>query len=160
MRSTFQRAHDAYVGQLGTLDSWVKEQIGSIPPNERRIVTSHDALGYYTDAYGIDIVGTIHGLSTDEAEPSAKQVAALIDEIRAANVKAIFPENVENPQLLESIAAEAGVKVGATLYTDALGEPGSNGDTYIRMITWNTTALAAGMQGEDAPTTVEATPAL
>ncbi|MGN6031837.1 MAG: metal ABC transporter solute-binding protein, Zn/Mn family [Thermomicrobiales bacterium] len=160
LRATFQRAHDAYVGQLGALDGWVKAQVGAVPAEERRIVTSHDALGYYTDAYGIEIVGTILGLSTEEAEPSARQIAELVDQIKAANVKAIFPENVENPQLLESVASEAGVKVGATLYTDALGEPGSNGDTYIRMITWNTTALVAGMQGEDAPTTVDATPDL
>ncbi|MGC4104733.1 MAG: zinc ABC transporter substrate-binding protein [Thermomicrobiales bacterium] len=160
MRATFQRAHDAYVGQLGKLDTWVKEQIGAVPADERRIVTSHDALGYYTDAYGIEIVGTILGLSTEEAEPSAQQIAELVDEIKSANVKAIFPENIENPQLLEAIANEAGVKVGATLYTDALGEPGSNGDTYIKMITWNTTALAAGMMGQDAPTTPEATPDL
>lgn len=160
MRSTFQRAHDAYVAQLGTLDAWVKAQVATVPTSERRIVTSHDALGYYTDAYGIEIVATILGLSTEEAEPSAQQIAELVDEIEAAKVKAIFPENVENPQLLESVANEAGVSVGATLYTDALGEAGSEGDTYIRMITWNTTALVAGMKGEDAPTTVEATPAL
>lgn len=160
LRATFQGAHDAYVGQLGKLDAWVKAQIGTVPADERRIVTSHDALGYYTDAYGIEIVATILGLSTEEAEPSAKQIAELVDQIKAAKVKAMFPENIENPQLLESVAQEAGVKVGATLYTDALGEPGSNGDTYIKMITWNTTALVAGMQGEDAPTTVQATPDL
>ncbi|MGC4190196.1 MAG: zinc ABC transporter substrate-binding protein [Thermomicrobiales bacterium] len=160
MRSTFQQAHDAYVDQLGKLDAWVKDQIGAIPADERRIVTSHDALGYYTDAYGIEIVGTILGLSTEEAEPSAQQIAQLVDQIKAAKVKAIFPENIENPQLLESVAKEAGVKVGATLFTDALGEPGSNGDTYVKMITWNTDALAAGMRGEDAPTTIGATPAL
>ena len=160
MRSTFQRAHDAYVGQLGALDGWVKAQIGGVPAGERRIVTSHDALGYYTDAYGIEIVGTILGLSTEEAEPSAQQIAELVEQIRSANVKAMFPENVENPQLLEAVAQEAGVKVGATLYTDALGEPGSNGDTYVKMITWTTRALVAGMQGEDAPPSIVATPDL
>ena len=160
MRSTFQQAHDAYIGQLSALDSWVKGQIATVPADQRRIVTSHDALGYYTDAYGIEIVGTVLGLSTEEAEPSARQVAELVDQIKAADVKAIFPENVENPQLLEAIASEAGVQVGATLYTDALGEPGSNGDTYIRMMLWNTTALVAGMLGEAPPTTFEATPNL
>ncbi|MGB3328967.1 MAG: zinc ABC transporter substrate-binding protein, partial [Thermomicrobiales bacterium] len=160
LRSTFQMGHDAYVEKLGKLDAWVKAQIGTVPADERHIATSHDALGYYTDAYGITIVGTISGLSTQEAEPSAQQIAALVDEIKAANVKAIFPETIENPQLLEAVAKEAGVKVGAALFTDALGEPGSNGDTYVKMITWNTTALVAGMLGQDAPTTVEATPAL
>lgn len=160
LRATFQRGHDAYVAQLGQLDAWVKQQVSTVPEDARRIVTSHDALGYYTDAYGIEIVGTILGLSTEEAEPSAKQIVDLVDQIKQANVKAIFPENVENPQLLETVAEEAGVKVGATLYTDALGEPGSNGDTYLKMITWNTQALVAGMLGKDAPTTLEATPAL
>lgn len=160
LRATFQRGHDAYVAELGKLDGWVKQQIATVPEDERRIVTSHDALGYYTDAYGIEIVGTILGLSTEEAEPSAKQIVELVDQIKQANVKAIFPENVENPQLLETVAEEAGVKVGATLYTDALGEPGSDGDTYIKMITWNTNALAAGMLGKDVPTTLEATPVL
>lgn len=160
MRAAFLQGRDAYVGQLSALDTWVKGQIAAVPADQRRIVTSHDALGYYTDAYGIEIVGTILGLSTEEAEPSARQVADLIDQIGAAHVKAIFPENVENPQLLESIAAEAGVQVGATLYTDALGEPGSNGDTYLKMIAWNTQALVAGMLGKEAPTTLEAAPDL
>ncbi|MDR5736056.1 MULTISPECIES: metal ABC transporter solute-binding protein, Zn/Mn family [Burkholderiales] len=139
---------EAYLGELETLDAWVKSEVAKIPEEDRKLVTSHDALGYYTDAYGFTIVGTVLGLTTEEAEPSAQQVAELVQQIQDSGVKAIFAETIENPAVIEAIAAEAGVVVGPELYTDALGEAGSDGDTYIKMITFNTNAIVSAILGE------------
>ncbi|MGI8482671.1 MAG: metal ABC transporter solute-binding protein, Zn/Mn family [Thermomicrobiales bacterium] len=137
-----------YIAQLQTLDTWVKSEVAKLPADQRKLVTSHDALGYYTDAYGFTIVGTALGTTTEEAEPSAKQITDLVNQIKASGVKAIFAENIENPALMNSIAKEAGVSVGPVLYTDALGEPGSAGDTYIHAMTYNTTSIVNALLGK------------
>ncbi len=139
---------DKYVVQLQTLDTWIKSEVAKLPADQRKLVTSHDALGYYTDAYGFTIIGTALGTTTAEAEPSAKQIAELVNQIKASGVKAIFAENIENPALMNSIAKEAGVTVGPVLYTDALGEPGSEGDTYIKAMTYNTTSIVNALLGK------------
>lgn len=146
--ATFKENAAGYVAQLQTLDGWVRTEVDKLPQDKRQLVTSHDALGYFTDAYGFTIVGTALGTTTEEAEPSARQISQLVDQIKASGVKAIFAENIENPALMKSIADEAGVTVGPVLYTDALGEPGTDGDTYIKAITYNTNSIVNALLGQ------------
>ena len=148
MKAIYQSNAQTYIEQLKVLDAAIKDDVAKLPADQRRLVTSHDALGYYCDAYGFTIVGTALGITTDEAEPSAKQIVGLIQQIKDAHVKAIFAENIENPALMESIAKEAGVTVGPLLYTDALGEHGTDGDTYIKMMTFNTNAIVNALLGQ------------
>jgi len=133
---------EAYVAELRALDAELVAQVETLPPADRKLVTSHDALGYFAARYGFEIVGTALGsVSTEAADPSAGEIAALVEEIRAAGVPAVFAENIHNPELMERIAAEAGVELAPTLYTDALGEPGSDGATYLGMMAYNTRTI-------------------
>lgn len=142
---SYQANAEAYLGQLKELDSWVAEEIKKIPADRRKLVTSHDTFGYLARRYGLEIVGSGLGVSTEASDPSAAEVAGLIEEIRAVGVPAIFTENVSNPKLMERVAAEAGVTLGPQLYTDALGEPGSDGETYLKMMRYNVTALVTAL---------------
>ncbi|MFN8594498.1 MAG: zinc ABC transporter substrate-binding protein [Thermomicrobiales bacterium] len=136
----------ATTADLQALDAWVREQVATLPPERRKLVTSHDTFGYFADAYGFTVVGTALGsLSTEAGDPSAREIATLIDEIAAAGVPAIFAENVSNPDLMNSIAAEAGVVLAPPLYSDALGPAGSPGDTYDGMIRSNVTTIVSAL---------------
>ncbi|MFM8593575.1 MAG: metal ABC transporter substrate-binding protein [Chloroflexota bacterium] len=128
---------DAAIAELEILDAWVVEQVATLPPERRKLVTAHDTFGYFADRYGFEIVGTALGITTEQGEPSAAEIVALVDEIRAAGVPAIFVENVQNPALMESIAAEAGVAIAPPLYSDALGAPGTPGEHYDGMMRSN-----------------------
>jgi ABC-type Zn uptake system ZnuABC Zn-binding protein ZnuA len=144
--ATYQANAKAYLAQLAQLNAWVKQEVAKIPPDQRKLVTSHDTFAYFARAYGFQIIGTAFGsLSTEQGEPSAKDVANLIKEIKAAHVPAIFAENVSNPKLMQQIADEAGVKLGPDLYTDALGPPGSSGDTYLKMMHYNVSAIVTAL---------------
>lgn len=144
--TTYQANAKSYLGQLDELNTWVKQEVAKIPPDHRKLVTSHDTFAYFARAYGFQIIGTAFGsLSTEQGEPSAKDVAKLINEIKSAHVPAIFAENVSNPKLMQQIAKEAGVKFGPELYTDALGAPGSSGDTYLKMMRYNVTAIVTAL---------------
>ena len=102
------------------------------------MVTNHDALGYFARRYGFKIIGAvIPSATTEAADPSAKQTAALLNIIKLSGVHAIFSENMANPKLAQTLAKEAGVVVGPELYTDALGSVGSEGETYLKMIKYN-----------------------
>jgi ABC-type Zn uptake system ZnuABC Zn-binding protein ZnuA len=136
----------AYVAQLEELDDWIVEQAATLPQDRRKLVTSHDTFGYFAQRYGFEIIGTALGASTESADPSAGEIARLVDEIKATGVPAIFAENVANPRLMEQIASEAGVELAPTLYTDALGAPGSDGDTYLKLIRYNVTTIVAALQ--------------
>jgi zinc/manganese transport system substrate-binding protein len=133
---------DAYIKQLTDLDAWVQAQINTIPPAHRKLVTSHDAFGYFGERYGMDISrSALESVTTEAADPSAQQVAEVIDQIKASGVPVIFLENIQNPKLINQIASEANVTVGPPLYSDALGQPGTDGDTYIKMIQYNVKTL-------------------
>ena len=139
----------AYIAELKALDASIREQVGTLPPERRKLVTSHDTFGYFADAYGFEVLGTALGsISTEAGDPSARDIATLITEIEDAGVPAIFAENVANPDLMESIAAEAGVVLAPTLYTDALGPPGSPGETYIGMMQSNVTTIVDALKGD------------
>lgn len=144
----YQDNAEAYLDELAELDNWVKEQVATIPIAERKLVTTHDTFGYFAAQYGFEVVGTaVSSFTTEAADPSAAEMAELVEDIKAAGVPVIFAENIANPRLIEQIASEAGVTVAATLYTDALGEPGSDGDTYIKMVRYNVSTMVTALQG-------------
>jgi zinc/manganese transport system substrate-binding protein len=136
------------IARFQTLDGWIRQQVATLPPERRKLVTSHDTFGYFAAAYGFEILGTALGsLSTEAGDPSARAIGLLVEEITAAGVPAIFAENVANPDLMASIAAEAGVELAPTLYTDALGPPGSPGATYEGMMRSNVTTIVDALRG-------------
>jgi zinc/manganese transport system substrate-binding protein len=137
-----QRLRD-YRAQLEALDREVRENLGMISAEKRRVITTHDAFAYYGRAYGVAFMAP-EGLNT-ESEPSAKTVAALIRRIRREGIKALFLENISDRRLMEEIARETGAKLGPPLYSDALSAPDGPAPSYIRMIEHNTAALRAGM---------------
>ncbi|MEN4917372.1 metal ABC transporter substrate-binding protein [Achromobacter spanius] len=135
---------DAYIARLEALDASVRKTFKAIPAERRKVVTSHDAFGYFGDAYGVTFIAAM-GVSTD-AEPSAREVAGIIEQVRREKVPAVFVENISSPRLVEQIARETGAKVGGTLYSDALSKPGQPGATYLEMFEWNARQLAAALQ--------------
>lgn len=142
---------DKLTRELTQIDSWIKSQISTIPANQRKLVTTHDAMGYYAAAYGITVEGALQGLSTDE-RPTAARVKELVQEIKAANVPTIFAEATTNPKLIESVAKEANVKVSnKVLFADSLGAKGTEGDTYKKMLIANTQAIVEGLGGNYTP---------
>jgi len=139
-----------YVVRLHTLDREVRACVDAVPVAQRRMVTSHDALGYFARRYGIDVVGTVIPARTTAGQPSAGEVARLVATIRASGVKAIFAESAVNPKVERAIAGEAGAKVGRELWADSLGPKGSDGASYIASIEANTRALVEGFTGRPA----------
>jgi zinc/manganese transport system substrate-binding protein len=138
---------DRYLTELQALDTWIGEQVNSLPPERRKLVTTHDTFRYFAVRYGFEVVGTALGAaSTEAAEPSAGEFARLVQAIKDAGVPAIFAENVANPRLMERLAHEAGVTLAPTLYTDALGQPGSNGETYVKMMRYNVTTIVDALK--------------
>ena len=142
--AAYQANANAYVKQLQTLDTWAEAQFSAIPTDKRKVITSHDAFGYLAAQYQIKVLAP-QGVSTD-AEPSARDVAQLIRQIQREKIKAVFVENMSNPELLAQLAKDAGVTVGATLYSDALSSADKPGSTYLQMMRHNVTQLAAGMK--------------
>lgn len=138
-----QRA-DAYVAKIEALDKRVREAFAGIPAERRKVVTSHDAFGYFGDAYGVGFISAV-GISTD-AEPSAADMARIIQQVKREKVPAVFVENISSPKLVEQIARETGAKVGGSLYSDALSAAGKPGDTYLKMFDWNVKQLVAALQ--------------
>lgn len=145
--TVYQENAESYLAELKQLDAFVVEQANQLPAERRKLVTSHDTFGYFAERYGFTVVGTALGsASTEVADPSPAQLAGLINEIKAAGVPAIFAENVANPALMETIAREAGVQLAPTLYTDALGEAGTPGASYIEMIRYNITTIVTALK--------------
>ena len=120
-----------------------------MPTAQRKVVSSHDAFGYFGAAYGVEFVAA-QGVSED-AEPSAADVKQLIDQIRAEHIKVLFFENALSPRLIEQISRETGAVVGGTLYADALSPPGGPADTYLGMFRHNVPLLRDAMLASAAP---------
>lgn len=137
----------AYVKRLQALDAGVRECLERVPVEERKLVTSHDSLGYYARRYGIEVVGTVIPSLSTAAQPSAGDVSRLVATIKRTGVKAIFAESSVNPDVEEAIARESGARVGKALWADSLGPEGSDGATYIESIEANTRALVDGFSG-------------
>jgi ABC-type Zn uptake system ZnuABC Zn-binding protein ZnuA len=142
----YQSNADAYIAELQTLDAWIFEQVKGVPEERRKLVTTHDTLGYFAARYGFEVLGTVLPASTEGVSLSAQELAALAEAVKAAGVPAVFAENIASNALLEQVANEAGVRVVATLYTDALGEPGSEGDSYLKMIRFNMTTIVEALK--------------
>jgi zinc/manganese transport system substrate-binding protein len=132
-----------YLGKLDTLEAEVKREIAKIPPGRRQIITTHDAFGYFGTAYGFRFIAP-EGVST-ETEASARDVAKIIRQIKARKIPAVFLENVTDPRLVRSIAAESGAAVGGTLFSDALSPSDGPASTYIDMMRNNVGELAAAL---------------
>ncbi|HEX2070799.1 MAG TPA: metal ABC transporter substrate-binding protein [Thermoleophilaceae bacterium] len=137
----------AYNRTLHRLDRAVAACIGEIPPARRKLVTTHDALGYYADRYGIEVVGALIPSQSTAAQPSAGDVDELVDQIEHERVAAIFPESSIDPRLERAVSRETGAKVGEALWADTLGAKGSGGATYVESIRSNTAALVEGLTG-------------
>lgn len=132
-----------YLRRLDALDARVRAWLDAVPRARRRVITSHEAFGYFAAAYGVDFLSP-QGWTT-ASEPSAAAVARLIRQVRDQQVRALFVENISDPRLIERIAAESGARVGGTLYTDALSAPGGAADTYLRLFEHNARTLAAAL---------------
>lgn len=131
------------VRRAAETDAWVRAQLATVPPERRRVITSHDAFGYFGAAYGVAFMAP-QGVST-ESEPSAAEVGRLIRLIRDSGIRAVFMENMGNPRLIEQVAKDAGVRLGGTLYADALSPPGGVADTWLGMFRHNVTLMVAAM---------------
>jgi ABC-type Zn uptake system ZnuABC Zn-binding protein ZnuA len=140
---TYQANADKYIAELQALEAWVFDQVKTLPADRRKLVTTHDTFGYFAARYGFEVIGTILPATTEGASPSAQEVDRLVAEVKAAGVPAVFAENVSSNTLLRQVADEAGIKVVASLYTDALGPPGSDGDTYLKMMRYNAATIVA-----------------
>ena len=144
--ATYQLNANQYITQLLEADTYVLQQVQALPADQRKLVTDHDAFGYFASRYGFEIVGTALGsVSTEGAEPSAADTAALIDSIKQTGVHAIFPENIENADLINQIAQEAGVVVGPPLCSDALTPADGPCPTYLQMIRYNIDSIVGAL---------------
>ncbi|MGB8984056.1 MAG: metal ABC transporter substrate-binding protein [Anaerolineales bacterium] len=141
----YQSNARAYITQLEDLDAWISEQVTQVPPERRLLVTNHEAFGYFGERYGFTIVGTVIESFSSDASPSARQMAALIDQIREHDAPAIFLDASDNPALAEQIAAETGVKVVTNLHLESLTE-GPPAATYIDMLKYNVTQIVAALK--------------
>ncbi len=145
--SAYRTAAAAYTERLERLDRAVRDCLDRVPEGRRTLVTTHDALGYYARRYGIRVVGTVIPSRSTAAQPSAGDVAALVETIEREDVRAIFAESSVSPDVEEAIARESGAAVGRALWADTLGPAGSDGATYIDSIAANTAALVDGFTG-------------
>jgi ABC-type Zn uptake system ZnuABC Zn-binding protein ZnuA len=142
----YEQAAGAYKLKLDQTRAQVQAIIGEIPRENRKLVTNHDALGYFARAFGLTIVGAVIPSLSTESEPSAQDTAALIDLIQQEHVKAIFAESSVNPKLATTLANDAGVTIVDDLYGDSLGEPGSGADTLDGMLLSNAHKIADALK--------------
>ena len=142
-KAAYEANTAAYLEKLDALDRDVRETIAKIPPERRKIITTHAAFGYFEDAYGMDFIAP-QGVSTD-SEASARDVARIIQQIRKQKIPAVVLENISDSRLLKRIADETGVKVGGTLYSDALTDEKGDAPTYIDLIRHNIRTLSAAL---------------
>lgn len=139
----FQARAKTYLDKLATLDREVREAVAKIPPERRKVISTHNAFGYFSAEYGVQFIAPL-GVST-ETEPSARDIAAIISQIKAQKIPAVFLENISDDRLIRRIAAETGSKVGGTLISDGLtGEKGP-APTYIDMVRHNIKALTSAL---------------
>jgi ABC-type Zn uptake system ZnuABC Zn-binding protein ZnuA len=145
--ATYRQNAEAYLAKLDEMDAAVLGTLEQLPATQRKLVTSHDSLGYFAARYGFEIVGSvIASLSTEAGEPSAQDIVGLISGIQQQGVKAIFLESQANPKLVERVASEAGIAIGPELYTDALGAAGTPGATYIDAMQYNAKAIVDALK--------------
>ncbi|MBR0697007.1 metal ABC transporter substrate-binding protein [Bradyrhizobium lablabi] len=140
---TFSANAEAYLAKLEALDREVREAVANIPQARRKVISTHGAFGYFAAAYGIQFVAPL-GVST-ESEASARDIAAIITQVKQAKIPAVFLENISDPRLIERIAAETGARIGGTLYSDSLTGEKGKAPTYIDMVRHNIKTLTSAL---------------
>lgn len=147
----YQDQASAINDELGAIDEWIKAQIETIPTDQRVLVSNHDALGYFVEAYGLESNTALQGVSTEEA-PTAGRVGELVRKLQDSNVPTIFVESSVNPTLINTVANEANVQVADNpLFADGLGEEGSGAETYQQKLMLNTQTIVEGLGGSFSP---------
>ncbi|MBR1287523.1 metal ABC transporter substrate-binding protein [Bradyrhizobium sp. AUGA SZCCT0177] len=139
----FRANAEAYLAKLDALDREAREAVAKIPQARRKVISTHGAFGYFAAAYGVEFIAPV-GVST-ESEPSARDIAGIITQIRAAKIPAVFLENVSDPRLIRRISAETGARIGGTLYSDSLTAEKGDAPTYIDMVRHNIKALTSAL---------------
>lgn len=145
-KSIYSANADAYIAKLKDLDGWVKSQVAQLPAGKRFLVTNHDALGYFAQAYGFKVIGAVIPSVTTEASPSAQQMAGLIDIIKQSGAPAIFLDVGENQNLANQIASESGAKVVTDLYVESTSAADGPAPTYIDMIKHDVSVIAVALK--------------
>ena len=135
----FRANADSYLAKLDQLDRDVRKAMAEIPPARRKVISTHGAFGYFAAAYGMEFIAPL-GVSTD-SEPSARDIADIISQIRVAKIPAVFVENISDPRLIQRISAETGAGIGGMLYSDSLTDEKGDAPTYIDMVRHNIKAL-------------------
>jgi zinc/manganese transport system substrate-binding protein len=140
----FRQNATNYLAKLKALDGEVRQAIGEIPESRRRMISTHDAFGYFAARYGIQFIAPI-GVST-EAEPSARDIARIIAQVKTEHIPAVFLERIGDPRLMRRISEETGTKVGGTLYSDSLTDEKGDAPTYIDMVRHNIRTLTRALK--------------
>ena len=136
----------AYIVQLRSLDAWIVDQVAQIPPDQRLLVTNHESLGYFAARYGFTVVGSIIPGISSESVPTASQMAALIDQIRASGARAIFMETGANTELADQISAETNVILVTNLYTASVSDANGPAPTYLDMMKYNVSQIVNALK--------------
>jgi manganese/iron transport system substrate-binding protein len=144
-KDLYNKNAQEYTTRLAELDTWIKEEVKIIPPDERLLVTNHESFGYYADRYGFKVIGTIIPNFSSASSPSAKEVSSLIEKIKAENVRAIFLETGSDSKIADQIAKETGITVVTELLTHSITEPGGSAPTYIEMIKFDTKMIVESL---------------
>jgi len=143
--ATYRDSAARYGARIAQADAWIQATLAPIPVNQRRIITTHDAFGYYAARYGIEFLSA-EGVNT-ESEPSAKAIAALVRQIKREKVRAVFIENMTSPRIAQMLARETGAMLGGTVYSDALSAPDGPAATYLDLLHYNSKLFASAMAG-------------
>jgi zinc/manganese transport system substrate-binding protein len=143
--ATYRANSEIYLTRLDALDREVREAIAQIPQTRRKVISTHDAFGYFAAAYGIEFIAPL-GVST-ESDASARDIAGIITQIKIQKIPAVFLENISDPRLIRQIAAETGARIGGTLYSDSLTDEKGDAPSYIDMVRHNVKALTGALGG-------------
>ena len=142
--ATYQANAQNYLAKLDVLDHEVREAVSQIPQSRRKVISTHRAFGYFAAAYGIEFIAPL-GVST-ESEPSARDIAGIIKQIKIEAIPAVFLENISDDRLMRRISAETGAHIGGTLYSDSLTDEKGEAPTYIDMVRHNIKALTSALK--------------
>jgi zinc/manganese transport system substrate-binding protein len=146
-RRAYERGASDYIDELRALDEEIERCMQRVPAEKRKLVTTHDSLGYFAERYGVEVIGSVIPSLSTQAQPSARDVDDLVEQIEDEGVEAIFPEAEVSQRLELSISRESGAEVGGELWTDSLGAEGSGAETYLDAMRANASTLAEGMSG-------------
>lgn len=139
----YQKNYEAYLEKLNALEGEIKTSLQKVPQENRKIITAHDAFGYYGDKYGVTFLAPVGTNTADE--PSAKEMAKLVEEIKKNKIKIIFVENITNKKLIQQLAEETGAEIGPEIYSDALSEKNQPGHSYLALMRHNTRQFVRAM---------------